>query len=70
MNKLEKLKEAFKEVDFPLSQLAHYSWCTLELGKSYKPSIEMLDVLYCGLVSGVIGNLGSGKIPEYIENQK
>ena len=68
MTKLEKLKEAFKDhEDGMLEYLAYHSWCTLELGKSYRPTIDMLDDLYCGFVSGVMYNLGSGKTPEYMD---
>jgi hypothetical protein len=68
MSKLKKLKKAFEDnaMSEMLPMLAHNSWCSLELGKSFYPSIDQLDDLYCGMVAGVLGNLGSGKTPEYV----
>ena len=69
MNKLEQLKKAFGErANEDLPRLAHHSWCTLEMVKPKGViTIDMLDDLYCGLVSGVMCNLGSGKVPEIME---
>jgi len=54
--KLEKLKEAFSKYNLEISRLAHHSYCMLELGKSYRPTIDMLDDLYTRFVSGGINN--------------
>ena len=68
-SKLERLKEAleYQKMLEWLPKLAHNSFCTIELGNSYYPTIEQIDDLYTGFVSGVIGNLGSGKTPTKIE---
>ena len=49
------------------NRFVHFSWCIKELGVSYKINPNDMDDIYTGLVSGVIGNLGSGKTPEFIE---
>ena len=54
-------------MEFPLSKLAYYSWCINQLGETYTVTVEQLDDLYCGFVSGVLYNLGSGKTPEYMQ---
>jgi hypothetical protein len=72
MSKLETLKKAFQDQGMieMLPRLAYNSWCALELGRSYYPSIDMLDDLYTGFVSGVLANLGSGKTPVYLEQDE
>ena len=67
MSKLDMFKKAFDGQENYLSRLAYHSWLILQLGKLYKPTIDMLDDLYTGFVSGVMYNLGSGKTPEYME---
>ena len=63
---LQLLKEQFTDPT-ELPGFVHFSWCIKELGKSYKINPNDMDDLYTGLVSGVIGNLGSGKDPQFIE---
>ena len=65
--KLKQLKEAFKNNKVSLEKLAYHSWCANKLGKLFKPTISQLDDLYTGFVSGSLVNLGSGKIPEYLD---
>jgi hypothetical protein len=67
MSDLNMLKKAFDGQENYLAKLAYHSWLTLQLGKLYTPSIDMLDDLYTGFVSGAMYNLGSGKTPEYME---
>ena len=67
MNKLEKIKEECDRNSIDLSRMVWISYLTVELGKSYKPTIDQLDDLYSVLVGGVLSNLGRGKIPEYME---
>ena len=70
MSKLQKLKDTLIKKDSieNLPLLAHCCYCILELGNSYKPTVEQLDDLYAGLVSGIVFNLGSGKVPEVLED--
>jgi len=65
---IEKLKKACSDNGIDISKMIWASYLTVELGKSYKPTVDQLDDLYCGLVGGVLCNLGSGKIPEYMES--
>ena len=67
MESLKLIKEAMGERAEDLPRFVHFSWCIKELGKSYKIKSDELDDLYTGLVSGVIGNLGSGKDPEFVK---
>ena len=64
---LEKLKKACSDNGIDISKMIWASYLTVELGKSYKPTVDQLDDLYSGLVGGVLYNLGSGKIPEYMD---
>lgn len=66
---LEAIKIELGEGAGDLPQFTHFSWCIKEFGKSYKISIDMLDDLYVGLVSGIpgapeLGEIGLGPIPE------
>jgi hypothetical protein len=63
---LAELKLRYEE---KLPNFIHFSWCTVELNNANTSllTVEMLDDLYCGLVSGVLCNLGSGKTPEYMD---
>ena len=47
--------------------LVYYSFLAISLGNAIFPTVEQLDDLYTGLVSGVLGNLGRGKTPEIID---
>ena len=64
---LEKLKKVCNDNGIDISRMIWASYLTVELGKSFKPTVDQLDDLYCGLVGGVLCNLGSGKVPEYME---
>tara|TARA_X000000368_G_scaffold148340_1_gene116996 strand:- start:1043 stop:1489 length:447 start_codon:yes stop_codon:yes gene_type:complete len=67
MEKLETLKQVCEETNVDFTEFVWRSYLVVELGKSYTPTLEQFDDLYVGLVGGVLGNLGSGKTPEYIE---
>lgn len=67
MNNLEKLKKACEDNNLDFERFVHASFLTTELGNSFKPTVDMLDDLYCGLVGGVMYNLGSGKTPMIME---
>tara|TARA_R110000772_G_C13310268_1_gene440118 strand:- start:33325 stop:33771 length:447 start_codon:yes stop_codon:yes gene_type:complete len=67
MSKLEILKKTCEDNGLPLSYLAHKSFLTTELCKSFHPTVDMLDDLYCALVGGVICNIGKGRTPMYME---
>jgi hypothetical protein len=66
-NKLRVLKKTCDEHGIDMQLFAYSSFLTIQLGEGYKPTIDQLDDLYCGLVGGVLYNLGSGKTPEYME---
>jgi hypothetical protein len=68
MNNLEDIKKACEDNDLEFERFVHASFLTTELGKSFKPTVDMLDDLYCGLVGGVMYNLGSGKTPMIMED--
>ena len=63
----KKIKEQCEKMNIDFGFIAYTSFLTIELGKSYKPTVDQLDDLYCVLVGGVLYNLGSGKTPEYME---
>jgi len=67
MNKLEEIKKACVDNNLEFERFEHASFLTTELGGSFKPTVDMLDDLYSGLVGGVIYNLGSGKTPMIME---
>lgn len=50
-----------------LRHAAYYNWLVTELGNLYAPTVDQLDDLYTGLVSGIVCNLGRGKLPEILE---
>jgi hypothetical protein len=50
-----------------LPRLAYLAFLETNLGKRIFCTVENLDDLYTGMVSGVLGNLGRGKTPEIID---
>ena len=66
MENLDIIKEYCKRTNIDLDWLAHQSWVTLHLHES-NLTVEMVEDLYVGMVSGVYMNLGSGKEPELME---
>jgi len=64
---IEQIKERCEKMGIHFEFVAYTSFLTVELGKSYKPTVDQLDDLYTGLVGGVIYNLGKGKTPEYMD---
>lgn len=67
MIELERLKKVCEESNTDFEKFIWQAYLVVELGKSYKPTLEQFDDLYTGLVGGSLANLGSGKTPEYIE---
>jgi hypothetical protein len=61
------LKKSCSDVGVDVSRFVWRSYLVTKLGETYKPTVDQLDDLYAGLVSGVLCNLGSGKTPEYME---
>ena len=66
-NNLEAIKKACEDNNLEFERFVHASFLTVELGNSFKPTVDVLDDLYCGLVGGVMYNLGSGKTPMIME---
>ncbi len=52
ISKLENLKTALESQGLSLPMLAYHSWNTVDSIKNKSLTIEMLDDLYCGLISG------------------
>jgi hypothetical protein len=67
MKVTEHLKEQCEKMNIDFAFVAYSSFLTIELGKSYKPTVDQLDDLYAVLVGGALCNLGSGKTPEYMD---
>jgi hypothetical protein len=67
MSKLEAIKKTCEDNDLEFEKFVHASFLTVELGNSFKPTVDMIDDLYCGLVGGVMCNLGRGKTPMLME---
>lgn len=62
----EKAKTFIDAQGIPFKYFMYNSWCALNIQES-GITVEILDDLYVGLVSGVMYNLGRGKTPMRME---
>lgn len=62
----DKVKALVTKQGVPFNWFVYNSWCTLNIDKA-SITVEMLDDLYTGLVSGVMYNLGRDKTPMRME---